>query len=402
MDKKFLTYNLEEWIEDEQFIAWVLKKHRDKAWLSFISNNPEIKGKVKKARKIILLLRDTYDILEEEEVLNLWHNIEGFERLYRDQARKIKFRKTISIAASVLVVLSLGSILFLNSIRHEMEYSFSEVRTLPSENNAVLTLSNGDKIEVQQDKSQITVLGGENAVQINNDTVKTAVAKDVLEEEEMAMNELVVPYGKSTMVVLSDGTKVWLNAGSKFAFPQKFYGKKRKVFLDGEGYFEVAKNKKQPFIVSSQYLSVEVIGTKFNLSTYSSDGLCETVLLEGSVDVWNDNKLIKDKVRMVPNQKASYHVDEDQMEVKDEPEAENYIAWIEGWYKFSNESLEQVLTKVGRYYDVRFDYSEEKIVDALPVSGKLDLKDSFEEVMYTLSQVAEIEYKIEGEIVFIN
>jgi len=272
---------------------------------------------------------------------------------------------------------------------------------VPDNENTVLMLANGKKIEVEKAQSNIAVLDNKD-VQIDNDTVYNIQAATPVPDKQLVFNELVIPYGKKTTLTLSDGTKVWLNAGTRFAFPQEFRGKKRRVFIDGEGYFEVSKNEKMPFVVSSKNMNVEVLGTKFNMNAYSVDDICETVLLEGKVNVWNADKLLSEKVEMVPNQKASFRIGDKQMLVEHEPHTENYIAWIDGWYKFKNEDLRQVFLKLGRYYNITFVYDDAKIGKALPVSGKLDLKETPEEVMKTLSMVAEFSYEINENKVIVN
>ena len=208
------------------------------------------------------------------------------------------------------------------------------------------------------------------------------------------MNEVIVPYGKRPQLVLEDGTKVWLNAGSRLAFPQKFDGKKRTVFLEGEGYFEVAKNTSQPFMVHTSSVNIEVTGTKFNISAYQSDDFCQTVLLEGSVNVIGKSKLLNNRTSMLPNQKVTFNKNEQTLVRENEYFPELYVAWTEGWYSFSNESLTEIFKKVERYYNVKIEYNPDLISKALPVSGKLDLKDSISEVMKVLSLVVKVDFQI--------
>ncbi len=331
----------------------------------------------------------------------LWIKIRDFNRAYANENKTIRIKRAIRVAASVLIVVSLSCTLYLKLHVTEKQYTFSASNKNLGTGNTVLTFGNGERIEIDKKESMIAVLDHQ-SVQVDNDTIKKTKTQTAYPEKESAMNELLVPYGKKTTLVLDDGTKVWLNAGTKFAFPQKFTGKKRMVYLDGEGYFEVAENQSRPFVVSSTNINVEVLGTKFNMNSYSTDEQNETVLLEGSVVVWSEGKLIKDKVKISPNQRVVFSINDKNLNVLQEPDAGDYIAWIDGWYKFSNENLEQVLTKIGRYYNVAFKYDKTKILNALPISGKLDLKESFGEVMLTLSKVAKIEYEIDGGKVIIN
>ncbi|WP_321374820.1 FecR family protein [uncultured Draconibacterium sp.] len=358
------------------------------------------KAKIQNAKKFISLFWIKKEQLNADLKHDLWLKIRDFNGTYKNVNNPTQFKQFVRIAASFLVIISISSIVYLSLFNRGNEYNFSEANSPSNEENTVLTLASGEKIEVQKEQSNITIM--ENEVIMVDKTLHLNEIVESSDNKEYPLNELVIPYGKKTELELSDGTKVWLNAGSKFAFPQEFTGKKRKVYLDGEGYFEVAKNEKQPFVVSSENMNVEVLGTKFNMNSYSLDELSETVLLEGSVKVWNGNKLLNEKVQMIPNQKATFRTSQEEIIVESESEAENYIAWIEGLYKFKNQSLEQVFAKVGRYYNITFDYDSEKIRNALPISGKLDLKESFDEVMLSLSKVAQIEYEIDGKNVIIN
>lgn len=400
-DKKFTNYTFEELVHDHEFVQIVLSISTPKEWHDFLEANKDSKETIQKAKRFIDIFHIEEEQLNPEKQQELWLKIRDFNKSNVHKNKTIRLKRIIQIAASFLVIISLSSIVYLNFHNRGNQYIFSKLDDNSPFESTLLKLANGEKIEVQKDESNITILGDQ-AVQIDNDTVYRNQTEATSTKEELALNELVVPYGKKTTLVLSDGTKVWLNAGTKFAFPQKFIGKKRKVFLDGEAYFEVAKNKEQPFVVSSKNLNIEVLGTKFNVNSYSADKKNETVLLEGSIMIWNDNKLIKDKVKMSPNQKVTYDEADKELIVKSEPDAKNSIAWIEGWYKFSNENLEQVFAKIGRYYNVTFQYDRVKIQSALPISGKLDLQESFDEVMLTLSKVAQINYEIEGNKVLVN
>jgi ferric-dicitrate binding protein FerR (iron transport regulator) len=238
---------------------------------------------------------------------------------------------------------------------------------------------------------------------INNDSVIDLSKLKVRSGKRAQMNELVIPFGEKSVLYLADGTKVWLNAGTRFAFPSRFTGENREVFLQGEAYFEVAKNKKQPFIVSAGQINIKVLGTHFNISAYANDASIETILLEGSVAVRKQTSfgLSWNEVVLKPYQKASFDMQNNEVTVSYEPGADQYITWTEGWLQFSQESLQVVFAKLERYYNVdikipaNFNYSQ-------LISGKLDLKKSLEEVMNALDDVAKIEYRMNGDTIYIE
>jgi ferric-dicitrate binding protein FerR (iron transport regulator) len=217
------------------------------------------------------------------------------------------------------------------------------------------------------------------------------------------MIEMVVPFGNKSQLTLEDGTRVWLNAGSRMAFPTKFTGKKREIFLEGEGYFEVAHNQKLPFYVNTGEIVIKVLGTKFDVSAYESDKLIETVLVEGRVAISERSAMtfIKKESILNPNQKASYDRHEHSIAIKAEPNVNNVIAWTEGVFKFHRQSISEVLNKLERYYKVQFVINSGFPAEDL-ISGDLYLKDSIEEIMKSLDIVAKIKYRIDGGKIYVG
>lgn len=402
-NKEHTGYTLEELIHNQEFIDTVTKFDSEEEWNNFININVENKTNLLQAKKFISLFEEEQLELTKEKRHELWLRIKQSEELQKVRRHKFILRRNISIAASLLLIISIGSVLYSYFGSYKTpEYIFTETTTSDKQDNTTLKLANGELIRIQKDESQISVLDSKNVVRIDNDTIYE-IGLDVSDKrDKISMNELIVPYGKKATLTLSDGTRVWLNAGSKLAFPQEFSGTNRQVFLDGEGYFEVAENKEKPFIVSSNSMNIGVLGTKFNVSSYDSDNKSETVLLEGSIELWcSKNKLFKNRIKISPNQKATLGSADGEISVDKISNAQDYVAWINGWYKFSNESIDQVFTKIGRFYNVSFSYDRNSIDSALPISGKLDLKESIDEVMYTLSQVAEIESRIEDNTIII-
>ena len=216
------------------------------------------------------------------------------------------------------------------------------------------------------------------------------------------MAQVVIPYGKRSTLLMSDGTKVWLNAGSKLIFPQKFSGKNRKVFLQGEAYFDVFKNKGSPFIVSSDNLNVTVHGTQFDVKNNNSDKDIEVVLVEGAVSLKEKGvmNLLSKEIRLIPNQKAVYNKADKTTNVESEVDVAYYISWKEGLLEFNRESIVNVFNRLSKYYNVSF-ITERSVELNRKISGKLDLKESLEEVMKVISDAAPVMFRIEKNKVFV-
>ena len=263
-----------------------------------------------------------------------------------------------------------------------------------------MILRSGEEIALQKENSIVEV-GQSGEIKINKEQIINS--HQALSGKSAAMNEVVVPYGKKSQLLLADGTKVWLNAGSRMAFPSEFTGTQRTVFLEGEAYFEVAHNTAQTFVVNAREVAVKVLGTRFNISAYTADETVETVLLEGKVSLSDNSSkaLSKNEVMLAPNQKAIFGKESRQFEVGIVSDAELYTAWVSGWFLFSQESLFSVLRKLERYYNVQF-VCDRDFPSGDMISGKLDLKDSLEQVMLALADVSGIEYRINDNNVTIS
>lgn len=402
MNSEYLKYNLEELLEDKQFLAWVLRKHNNNEWNQFIENYPEFNSQVKKAQEIISLLSDTHEVLDEESVLEMWKSIDRFQHLQNKKTKKLHFRKAFTWAASVVLIISLGTLGYFFINEKQDSYQFATVEEEAQGKETRLVLSNGEEIALNKDNSTV-VLGSNNKLTINNETVIDLSQRGYDADDKNQMNEVVVPFGKKSELLLADGTKVWLNAGSRLAFPSKFTKKNREVFLEGEAYFEVAKNQTQPFIVNAAKIEIKVLGTHFNVSAYPADQTIETVLLEGSVALSRPNTFgsTRDEVILHPNQRGSFNKGEREVKVSDESDVDLYVAWTYGWLKYNKESLGSVLGKVERYYNIEIQMPVNYPTDD-KITGKLDLNDSLERVMVVLADATGFEYRISGNKVFID
>lgn len=397
---RYKDYSFEELINDQHFIEMIQKIETDQDLRRFISEHDLNEDDLTYIYELNLLFRQKTDSLDKERKDELWFKIKENYQSDRNNFSSFNWSNIIKIAASLLILIGIGSILYIG-FNTDSDIYLSELEQTSRTQNAVIQLASGELIEVEKEESTVKVLDS-NKIQVNDSKIYQGASSNKGLENELKMNTVNVPFGKKIMLELCEGTKVWLNAGTKFAFPQEFEEKERKVFIDGEGYFEVTKNKASPFIVLSKNMKVEVLGTKFNIDSYSTNNVCETVLLEGKVNVSSVNKLINKKHRILPNEKAIFNVDEEKMEVENEPKAVDRIAWIHGWYKFSNEKIDDVLFKIGKYYNIKFIYTKEVIDKALPISGKLDLQDSIGNVMSTISKISGIEYKIQDDAILIQ
>lgn len=390
-----MNYTLEELIDEQEFKAWVLHGENQKEWELFLESYPEFKTTVNKARKTIEILHDNHDRLSNRDILKIWKNIEKFDWQIQKQSRLLKLHKLMRYAAVITIALLIASSSYWIISQSQHAYVFSTTAdTITANQQSKLFLSDGTKVDLKTKNSKISLTRDQQIVIDNKQIIDLGKNEQT---EDSKMNEVIIPYGKKSQLILEDGTKVWLNAGSRMAFPSRFNKKKREVFLEGEAYFEVAHNKSQPFWVNTNDISIRVLGTKFNISAYRSDYLTEAVLIEGKVSVSERSTLgfLNEETILSPHQKASYNKEKQTISVRNEPDVEFVIAWTEGWFKFSKQSLNEVLNKLQRYYNVQFVYDNEFSTSDL-ISGKLDLKDSIDQVMNALSDVANLHYRYCG------
>ncbi|PIF00908.1 MAG: hypothetical protein CR994_04485 [Maribacter sp.] len=217
----------------------------------------------------------------------------------------------------------------------------------------------------------------------------------------ITFNVLKVPYGKTFQVLLSDQTHVYLNAGSSLRYPTKFIkGHLREVFLEGEGYFKVGKDKESPFIVRANGISTEVFGTEFNISSYSNDQSTQVVLIEGSIGVFDKGNRFDSQLHKVlkPNEMASKEIGKS-ISVSN-VDVRGHIAWIDGTLLFRNEGFGTIARKLQRHYNVNIINNDETLGDK-KFTGRFDVE-TVDQVLRTFQKTNSFNYKIEGSNITIN
>lgn len=399
MKKKYLTYSIGELLDDPLFISYSLHGHGREKWEHLMKESQEFSINVTKAREVIKLLMDSHDDMPENDVARLWQKINHYDRLISVSRRRRQIYSLVRYAAVFLIVIASGFAVryYFNDNSRPQEFIFSYSDVAPRNTEARLILPGGDEVLLGRDNPNVEVSKSGEII-INQEQIIDA--KLLSAGKQSGMNEVVVPYGKKTQLLLADGTKVWLNAGSRMAFPSEFAGKRRVVYVEGEAYFEVAHSDSQPFFVQVKELTVKVLGTRFNLSAYPGDVSVETVLIEGGVSLTENNSNSQNRKETIlkPYQKASFSKEGRHFRIDRVTDAELYIAWTSGWFLFTQENPANVLRKLERYYDVDIACDSEFDEDDL-ISGKLDLKESLEQVMRALADVSGFEYAIyEGRV----
>ena len=238
-------------------------------------------------------------------------------------------------------------------------------------------------------------------------------------ENSWIVNE--TPYGSKSVLTLPDGSRVWLNAGSKIRYAGNFNRKKRELFLEGEAYFQVQTNPKKPFNVNAAGISIKATGTKFNVRAYSDENFIETTLIEGKVVV-NRQQAGKEPVEMKPSQKLTFFkngntsvndkkteneaarstaeikpVQIAEVKLSSNVETAVYTSWKDEEWIIQHEKFSSLAVKLQRRYDVLIKIDDERVKD-FSYSGKLK-DETLEQVMNVICQTSPLSYKVNGKTV---
>ena len=226
-------------------------------------------------------------------------------------------------------------------------------RIVPGVSMAELVLPNGTKVWLDREANRAL----EEGVKNSGDTLNyTEVVASGIQDSCEIYHTLRVPRGGEYTLVLADGTTVYLNAESELRFPKQFKGKSRKVYLDGEGYFDVRRNEKQPFIVEVKQVEVRVLGTSFGIRAYAKEENVLTTLVEGRVNVEAGGK----QVELSPGQQADFSRGNDRLTVT-KVDVEQYVSWKDGRLVFDNKPLEFILEELGRWYSFDVFYTNKEL-----------------------------------------
>ncbi|CAM3738638.1 FecR family protein [Flavobacterium chungbukense] len=324
-------------------------------------------------------LKSTLPVQHERKVLSLWPRI--------------------AVAASIALLLGSGIFYFIQPKEQNVQVTVKPQEIAPGGTRGVLTLSNGKQIVLSDISAKDTIAkeGEEDEVTIkmNANGEITYVINPNAEgsKDDNSFNTLSTPTGGQYNIILADGTKVYLNAVSSIKYPTQFNGDKRIVELDGEAYFEVAKNKSKPFVVKSDKQSIEVLGTHFNVHSYNNESVIKTTLLEGSVAVTYKNQ----KSILKPGQQSDVSDNFSKIKVR-EVDTEEAVAWKNGRFKFDNADLKNVMRQLERWYGIKVEYRGD--VSDVRFNGGTFRNKNLSEVLKVL-ELSNIKFKVEGKTVIV-
>lgn len=305
-------------------------------------------------------------------------------------------------AACALVAVASFYLLSRGGGPENLPESAEAVSISPGSRQGMLALSDGDSISMrnkevnmQVDGVRVTYKGGVLSYRADESGAKAAAEEDSALWKKPVSNQLIIPRGGENTVSLADGTTVHLNAGSKLTYPVRFVGRQRLVRLEGEGYFEVARDEERPFVVSTSQGSVTVLGTTFNVNAYPDAGECLTTLVSGEVlfSPAGGGRT----VALSPGEQA---VCSAEGVVKREVDVDEYIGWVKGVYIFTDKPLGEIMRTFEKWYDIEVSYESPSLRD-LTYSGSLERDETINSFLDALELTGDIAYRINGRKVTI-
>ena len=388
--EKYKNYTTEEFILDDDFMNWVLhpNQENDRFWTEFLEQYPEKKQQVKEASFLIRTIRAVEPSISQEKLNQVYLSVKPAST----PARKITWMMAKTAAVFLLLVSIGGLLYFLQEDRQPFPVEFVSNEHL-EKGRVILPDGTVSEFETEQTKIRQTNSG---ELTINNDTVN--VPEESIKSGKPAMAQIIIPCGKRSEIILSDGTKIWLNSGSQLSYPVSFTGSSREVYLSGEAFFDVKSNPAKPFHVITSEMKIKATGTRFNVTSYASDHTTQAVLLSGKIDAAK-NKRFTHFVGLEPGERIVYNKQEDNMK-KDQVDVELYASWKDGYLIFDNEPVDEIFKKLKRYYNKNI--LTEKLSGQPAFTGKLDLADNLEKVLKNIAFSASFSVEFENDTFIIK
>ena len=368
----------------------------------------ELTGTIDERDRAVLTRWLDEDERHRKEYTNILESLKTGNEVCKDQERGRQImesrwrtvkshtiRKTVrwitwsKYAAVILLFVSMGIFWFVNEEEQEVE-NVAVTKIEHGSMKAQLVLANGRRVDlVPETNLQLEEEGGTRILTLDNMVKYSGMDSLVGQSTEVKYNTLIVPRGGEFSLELDDGTRVWLNTESKLRYPVAFTGDERRVEMDGEVYFEVAKNREKPFVVTVNGVDIRVLGTSFNVSAYQEDVV--TTLVTGKVQL----KKGDEQVVLSPNQQAIWS--DDKFKVK-QVDARNYVLWKEGIFYFEDVDLEMILDDMARWYNVNIFYVNPTL-KKMKFSVEIKRYEDINEILRRIEQTKRVKFEIKDRTI---
>ncbi|MDT7828367.1 DUF4974 domain-containing protein [Pricia sp. S334] len=344
-------------------------------------------------------MSDTFD---EDRKNRLNDRILASVDRYDSRKRVIRISYISSIAAILIIGIftysyfdqatSPSNLLQKAAASSNLDTSGSEVR---------LILNDQEEIGISDKEPELVYSSNGTAIKINNER---SLNQSTDRPGRTSYNTLVVPLGTKSQLTLSDGSKVWINSGSKLTYPSRFAKGKREVALEGEAIFEVAHNTESPFHVLAGGNDIKVLGTVFNVTSYRDDDYVSTALQSGSVEIgYTDESRFFDSdksITIVPGTLASYNKKKQKINAK-KTDIAPYFSWRDGEFIFQNDDLRYIMKKISRHYGVSITITDDTLARQT-FSGNLDIDNDLDTVMEIMKRTSNFEIEKKDNRININ
>jgi ferric-dicitrate binding protein FerR (iron transport regulator) len=331
--------------------------------------------------------------LQQTEETRIYNRI--VETLSKPEKKTFKLNTFFKIAAILLVSIGVTFLYnwnFSGGERHASKATLATRPIKPGRNTAQLKLSDGSVIDLDQvNAGLISTLG---RTRISKDRAGAIIYANNSRAVEDAKNTISVPVGGNYKVILPDGTAVWLNASSSLSYPLAFTGETRRVSLQGEAYFEVAKNPRMPFVVQVNKMQVTVLGTHFNVNAYTEHAAVQTTLVEGSVRLSQGAK----QVTLKPGEQGNVDTESSEIRVA-QANTNKVLAWKNGYFMFQDDDIQDIMQQIARWYDLEVEYRGKPSNSRF--GGIYSRNKDINELLKGLELTGLVHFKIEGRRVIV-
>ena len=328
---------------------------------------------------------------EKQTVKNEWRK---FERVH---FRKYVVWRRIGRCAAIMVMPLLVCGYFVSSEWKSSEVTIADnVEIVPGTGRAQLIMADGRFLKLEQKEDMKLDLPGVKVVATGKKIVYRAIEEETSTPKVEEYNTLVVPRGGEYMLELSDGTKVWLNSDSELRFPVTFVGDRRSVEIEGEAYFEVAKDEGKPFHVLANGADIKVLGTAFNVSVYDERTMAAT-LEKGSICYLKDSRkgvLIKPGEQLVCTEGSD-------LPVVRKVNTRLYTAWKDNLFCFEEQYLDQIMLTLARWYDFQVKFESEEL-KKLELSGTLDKYSDIQPLLRLFELGTDVKFEIQNKVIYVR
>ena len=360
------------------------ERERLESWMNESKDNKKLIGKIKNWNNF----QERNSAYKSYNTKHAWQQ---FSLKIEKPDPRIRIISLFKYAATIVLPLLLGGLIFylLSENRNDITQQTASID--PGTQNAIIVLDDGQTINLED--AQLDLLVEEDGTEIQNKKGELSYTEVKAKKLKKPLkNTLIVPRGGEYKLALSDGSRVFLNSVSKLTYPVVFDDERREVYLEGEAYFEIEKDVNKPFLVNINGLKIEVLGTSFNVKAYTDEDEIYTTLVEGKIKLNTDKN--ESEWILTPDQQAVLEKSSDDIIVR-KVDVQQYIAWKNGIYSFTNQSLGDIMKTLSRWYDFEYEFANEDLKE-ISFEGGLNKYEDITPILEIMQSTGKVNYEING------